>query len=57
MGKRTELGYLGEPMSARQIKAFALDERNRRRYAVLAGVGLGVLLLWSQLALMAAWAQ
>lgn len=52
MAKKTQVGYLGEPMSARQVKAFYEDNRLRNRVAVLCGVGIGVLLLWSQLAML-----
>lgn len=52
MAKSKQVGYLGEPMSARKVKAFYEDNRLRNRVAILCGVGIGALCLWSQLAIM-----
>lgn len=52
MPKSDKVGYLGEPMSARKVKAFYEDNRLRNRVAVLCGVAIGVLLLWSELAML-----
>jgi hypothetical protein len=55
--KRNRLGTLGEHESKRLVKAFYEETRLRNRVAVLCGVTLGAVLVWSQLALFWAMAR